>query len=68
MTPETFDKWRVVPRVLVLMMAWATWDVIHWFTTLSDPTFEQAGLVSVCTGAMTASRCFWDCGIWCGNP
>ncbi len=23
MTPETFDKWRVVPRVLVLMMAWA---------------------------------------------
>tara|TARA_R100000655_G_scaffold72243_2_gene110727 strand:- start:474 stop:674 length:201 start_codon:yes stop_codon:yes gene_type:complete len=54
MTPEEFDKWRVVPRGLVVLIAIATWDVIHWFTTLEDPTFEQAGLVSVCTGAMTA--------------
>ena len=54
MTPETFDKWRVVPRVLVLMMAWATWDVIHWFTTLSDATLEQAGLVCVFKCARTA--------------
>ncbi len=54
MTPEEFDKWRVVPRGLVVLIAIATWDVIHWFTTLEQPTFEQAGLVSVCTGAMTA--------------
>ena len=56
MTPETFDKWRVVPRVLVLMMAWATWDVIHWFTTLSDPTFEQAGLVSQSRSQSNSSK------------
>jgi len=54
MTPEEFDKWRIVPRGLVILIAIATWDVIHWFTTLENPTFEQAGLVSVCTGAMTA--------------
>ena len=54
MSPEEFDKWRIVPRLLVLKMALACWDVIHWFTTLEAPTIEQAGLVSVCTGAMTA--------------
>ena len=54
MTPEVFDKWIGVPRLFVLMMGLDCWDVIHWFTTLEDPTFEQAGLVSVCTGAMTA--------------
>ena len=54
MSPEEFDKWRVFPRLLVLIMAIATWDVIHWFMGIQDPTFEQAGLVSVVTGAMTA--------------
>ena len=54
MSPEEFDKWRVFPRLLVLVMAIATWDVIHWFMSIEAPTFEQAGLVSVVTGAMTA--------------
>ena len=54
MTPEEFDKWRIMPRLLVLLMGLVSWDVIHWFTTLENPTIEQAGLVSVVTGAMTA--------------
>lgn len=55
MNSETFDSWRVIPRLLMTAMIVMTYRVVEWFMTLPDPSIEQAGLVSVMTGALTGS-------------
>ena len=55
MTPEELDRWRVVPRLLMLAMLVMTYRVVEWFMEIPTPTLEQAGLVSVMTGALTGA-------------
>lgn len=55
MTPDQLNSWRVIPRLLMLMMVFMTYRVVEWFMTLPAPTLEQAGLVSVMTGALTGA-------------
>lgn len=55
MSAESFDSWRVIPRLLMTAMIVMTYRVVEWFMTLPDPSLEQAGLVSVMTGALTGS-------------
>jgi len=54
-TPETLDRWRVLPRILMFTMIVMTYRVVEWFMGLPDPSLEQAGLVSVMTGALTGA-------------
>jgi hypothetical protein len=54
-SPETLDKWRILPRVLILAMIIMTYRVVEWFMGLPDPNPEQAALVSVMTGALTGA-------------
>ena len=55
MTPDQLNAWRVIPRLLMLAMLVMTYRVVEWFMALSEPTVEQAGLVSVMTGALTGA-------------
>lgn len=55
MNPEELNRWRIVPRLLMLAMLVMTYRVVEWFMTLSDPSPEQAALVSVMTGALTGA-------------
>ena len=55
MTPDELDNWRVVPRLLMLAMLVMTYRVVEWFMEIPAPTLEQAGLVSVMTGALTGA-------------
>ena len=55
MNPEMFDKWRILPRLLILMMMAMTWNTLEWFMALPDPDTQQASLVSVMTGALTGA-------------
>ena len=55
MKPEELDKWRVVPRLLMLAMLVMTYRVVEWFMEIPTPTLEQAGLVSVMTGELTGA-------------
>lgn len=55
MNPEELNQWRIVPRLLMIAMVFMTYRVVEWFMTIPDPTIEQAGLVSVMTGALTGS-------------
>lgn len=55
MTPDQLNAWRVIPRLLMLAMLVMTYRVVDWFMALSEPTLEQAGLVSVMTGALTGA-------------
>jgi hypothetical protein len=55
MSPQQLNEWRIIPRLLMLAMLVMTYRVVEWFMTLGAPTLEQAGLVSVMTGALTGA-------------
>lgn len=55
MTPEQLNAWRIIPRLLMLTMLIMTYRVVEWFMSLQSPSLEQAGLVSVMTGALTGA-------------
>jgi len=60
MTPETLDKWRILPRLMMLVMTGVYIRCIEWALSLGpEMTTQQAGLVSVITGAMTGSFAIW---------
>ena len=53
------DDWKITPRLMMLAVTILTYQSVHWYMGLEAPTNGQAGLVSVCMGALTG--CF---GIW----
>jgi len=55
MTPDQLSAWRIIPRLLMFTMIVMTYRVVEWFMGLPDPSLEQAGLVSVMTGALTGA-------------
>ena len=59
MTPETLDRWRILPRLMMLVMTGVYIRCIEWALSQPDLTTQQAGLVSVITGAMTGSFAIW---------
>ena len=56
---ERVLAWKLLPRLMMLMMSVSAWRVVEWFMTLEDPTSQQAALVSVVTGAMTGAIAVW---------
>ena len=56
---ERVLAWKLLPRLMMLMMSVSAWRVVEWFMTLTDPTSQQAALVSVVTGAMTGAFAVW---------
>lgn len=54
MTPEAFDSWRVVPRILALLYGLYAFHVGGWFMGLEDPSGPQAAFVSTIWGAAAA--------------
>ena len=51
------DKWRIIPRLLMISMMVMTYRVVEWFMDIpSDQvSMGQSALVSVMTGALTGS-------------
>jgi drug/metabolite transporter (DMT)-like permease len=62
MAHTVLDDWKVLPRLMMLAVTVLTYQAVHWFMGLDDPSVAQSGLVSVCMGALTG--CF---GIWMGK-
>ena len=56
---ERILAWKLLPRIMMLMMSVSAWRVVEWFMTLPDPTTQQSALVSVVTGAMTGAFAVW---------
>ena len=55
MTPETLDKWLIVPRLMMILMSCVYVRSIEWALSQPDLTTQQASLISVITGDMTGS-------------
>jgi hypothetical protein len=56
-SPEGLDRWRIIPRLLMLSMLLMTYRVVEWFMDIpaDQVTMAQSALVSVMTGALTGS-------------
>ena len=40
--PEDFNRWRVIPRLIVGLYGFTFWKVAEWFMGLPEPTAPQA--------------------------
>ena len=59
MPATIIDEYKIFPRLMMLVVTILTYQSVHWYMSLSDPSVQQSGLVSICMGALTG--CF---GIW----
>ena len=59
----TLDKFRVIPRLVMLSYCWAFYASVQWFMHLSTPTNAQAMFISTIVGAGAA---FF--GLYVGKP
>ena len=57
------DKFRVIPRMIMLAYIYAFYSATVWFMALSDPTNAQAAFISTIVGAGAA---FF--GLYVGKP
>jgi hypothetical protein len=48
------DAWRIFPRLFLSVYIFLLYKVTIWFMNLTEPTFEQSGLVSIVVGAGAA--------------
>tara|TARA_R100000963_G_C4604551_1_gene77089 strand:+ start:329 stop:652 length:324 start_codon:yes stop_codon:yes gene_type:complete len=63
MTSGMLDKFRVIPRLIMLAYIYAFYSTTVWFMALSHPTNAQAAFVSTIVGAGAA---FF--GLYVGKP
>ena len=54
MASQKILEWKLIPRLMMLMMSVSAWRVVEWFMTLPDPTNAQSAFVSVIVGAGAA--------------
>ena len=59
MTPETFDKFKILPRAMMVVITVMSYRVAEWFMSLPDPTIEQSGFCSIVLGCLTGSFAIW---------
>ena len=62
-TAGLLDKFRVIPRLVMLAYCWAFYSSVSWFMGLADPTNSQAMFISTIVGAGAA---FF--GLYVGKP
>ena len=62
-TAGVLDKFRIIPRLIMLAYIYAFYSTTVWFMALSDPTNAQAAFVSTIVGAGAA---FF--GLYVGKP
>lgn len=48
------DAWRIFPRIFITTYIYLLYESSMWFMALSEPTMEQAGLISVIVGSGAA--------------
>jgi len=60
MTPMMLDRWKILPRLMMLTMTRVYIRCVEWALSVGpDLTTQQASLISVITGAMTGSFAIW---------
>ena len=56
---EKVLAWRIMPRLMMLVMTIMYIRVIEWGMSLEDLSTQQSAMISVCSGAMTGAFAVW---------
>jgi hypothetical protein len=58
-TMERFLEWKILPRLMMLVMTIMYIRVLEWGMSLEDLSTAQSAMISVCSGAMTGAFAVW---------
>jgi hypothetical protein len=58
-TMERFLEWKILPRLMMLVMTLMYIRVIEWGISLDDLSTQQSAMISVVSGAMTGTIAVW---------
>ncbi len=58
-TMERLLAWKILPRVMMLVMTVMYIRVIEWGMSLDDLSTQQSAMISVVSGAMTGTIAVW---------
>lgn len=58
-TMERFLEWKILPRLMMLVMTAMYIRVIEWGMSLDDLSTQQSAMISVVSGAMTGTIAVW---------
>jgi len=56
---ERILAWKLLPRILMAVMAVMYCRVLEWGMSLEDLSTQQSAMISVCSGAMTGTIAVW---------
>ena len=56
---EKLLAWKIMPRLMMLVMTVMYIRVIEWGMSLEDLSTQQFAMISVCSGAMTGAFAVW---------
>jgi hypothetical protein len=59
MSASTILEWKIVPRLMMLVMTIMYIRVIEWGMSLEDLSTQQSAMISVVSGAMTGAFAGW---------
>ncbi len=56
---ERFLEWKILPRLMMVVMTLMYIRVIEWGISLDDLSTQQSAMISVVSGAMTGTIAVW---------
>lgn len=56
---ERILEWKIMPRLMMLVMTLMYIRVIEWGMSLDDLSTQQSAMISVVSGAMTGAFAVW---------
>ena len=59
MSAEQLIEWKIIPRLMMLVMTIMYIRVIEWGISLEDLSTQQSAMISVVSGAMTGAFAVW---------
>jgi hypothetical protein len=59
MSAEQLVEWKIIPRLMMLVMTLMYIRVIEWGISLDDLSTQQSAMISVMSGAMTGAFAVW---------
>ena len=59
LTVEQFLAWRILPRLMMLVLTIMYIRVIDWGMSLDDLSTQQSAMISICSGSMTGAFAVW---------
>jgi len=59
MSAITILEYKIVPRLMMLVMTVMYIRVLEWGMSLEDLSTQQSSMISICSGAMTGAFAVW---------